>query len=297
MNKITVRIAGGIGNQLFTYAAARRLSYVTGSKLIIDDISGFIGDIYHRRYQLDHFNIKFEKISDNFLRLIYYRYIFRKIRKLNFLFGLFKNKFINQISDDFDHRLLSLKVNGDVYIQGYWQSEKYFKDIENILRDELKILEPLDEYNKILADKISIYESVALHMRFFNSDNLSDSNNLSISYYLEAIDKMESLVKSKLHYFIFSNNIDLAKKILKSNAEDITFITNNDSEEMAYADLWLMSRCKYFIIANSTFSWWGAWLSNAEFKIVIAPKIRILGVDNVTSWGFSGLLPDDWIAL
>lgn len=119
---------------------------------------------------------------------------------------------------------------------------------------------------------------------------------MSNDYYLRAIKKMDNLIKDP-HYFIFSDNPELAREKLLLPASKVTFVENNQGEDNSYTDIWLMSLCENFIIANSTFSWWGAWLSENKSKNVISPLIEIAGKENVTSWGFEGLLPDDWIKL
>ncbi len=78
---------------------------------------------------------------------------------------------------------------------------------------------------------------------------------------------------------------------MKLPDDQVTCVDHNQGEDQAYADLWLMTQCKHFIIANSTFSWWGAWLANFKSRIVIAPNIKISGL---SAWGFVGLIPDDW---
>jgi len=294
MNKITVRIVGGIGNQLFSYSAARRLALNTGSELVIDDITGFRADKYGRKFELDHFNINCKKLSNSYFRSLILYYI-KTIRIFNRYTGLLSSQIIKQVSDDFDKNILNHKIKNNLYIEGYWQSESYFKDVENIIRSDLKILKPKDFKNNELATKIMDSVSVAIHVRFFNSENVNDINNLPMSYYKDAINVMEGLIPNKLHYFIFSDKMDIALQHIPIDSDRVTPVIHNNSDDMAYADLWLMSLCDNFIIANSTFSWWGAWLSGARDKIVIAPKYRITGPENLTSWGFSGLIPNNWI--
>jgi len=138
--------------------------------------------------------------------------------------------------------------------------------------------------------------AVALHIRFFDSldENLNSNSNASNDYYLRAIEHIESKI-TNAHYFIFSDNPGAAASIVPLSQDRYTLVSNNEGDENAYADLWLMSLCKHFIIANSTFSWWGAWLSNNPKKIVIAPGFEKR--EGKSAWGFYGLLPDNWIKL
>jgi hypothetical protein len=291
--KVIVRVFGGIGNQLFCYAAARRLAYVNDAELVIDHVSGFTYDKKYRRiYQLDHFHIPARKATpaerfEPFSR--FRRFI---IKRINRFLPFEKRKYICEETFDFDPRLLNLQVNGTVYLEGYWQSEKYFKDIEPIIREDLRIKPPLDNLNQEMAKKIRECLAVAIHIRFFDKPGEKSENNLPSSYYKEAIDYMESRFQNP-HYFIFSDYPESARELIPLPDSQITLITHNKGEENAYADLWLMSQCKHFIIANSTFSWWGAWLSDNKEKIVIAPKMN----SNAGAWRDKGFFPEEWVLL
>jgi hypothetical protein len=293
MFKIILRIQGGLGNQLFSYAAARRLAFKNQSELVIDHLSGFEFDIiYKRHYQLDHFNIQCRKATpaerlEPFSRIR--RYIYRKASSY---LAFEKSTYIQQESNNFDSRLLNYIQYSDIYFEGYWQSEKYFSDIDEIIRKELKISPPSDYVNLALGNQMQLLSSVALHVRFHDDPNESGDNNVSQSYYIRAIDVMESLVP-KAHYFIFSDQPDAARTLIPLPNERVTVVENNKGDQMAYADLWLMSQCKHFIIVNSTFSWWGAWLAYNKEKQIIAPKLTKQG--GKSAWGFEGLLPDEWI--
>jgi len=162
---------------------------------------------------------------------------------------------------------------------------------------------PIDEKNLTTAQAMLDSNSVAVHVRFFDQYEKSYShvqnNNVGKTYYLRAFSEIERRI-GRPRYFIFSDNPDAAKRLLSFFNKDKTeFILHNNSAEMAFADMWLMSQCKHFIIANSTFSWWGAWLSNNQTKIVIAPAIKLDHRDcsKVTSWGFDGLIPENWLIL
>jgi len=296
-HKIVSRIFGGIGNQLFCYAAARRLAVFCNAELIIDDVSGFAYDkLYRRTYQLDNFSIPCVKATakerlEPFSRLR--RYI---KRTYNFCLPFTNRSYIQEICLDFDSRLLKLQPSGTVYLDGYWQSESYFKDIEEIIRKDLKISVPVDKANSFMASLIRTSLAVAVHVRFFDEPNSRSPYNLLDDYYTNAIAKMESLVPGA-HYFVFSDRPDDALAIIPLPENRITLVTHNKGDTNACADLWLMTLCKHFIIANSTFSWWGAWLAAEEEKIVIAPRITITGTDRITAWGFKGLIPMSWIKI
>lgn len=293
--KVIVRISGGIGNQLFSYSAIRRLSIVNETELVIDNITGFTLDHqYKRKYQLDHFHIPCRKatLAEQMEPLSRMRRMFK--RKLNLLRPFVKRTYIQQEGLDFDPRLLSIKPQGTTYVEGYWQSEEYFKDVASIIRQELQIKPPIDAINLEMAEKIRCCNAVAIHVRFFDQPQIYGLNNAPVDYYTRAVALMESLVHSA-HYIIFSDLPDAARARIPLPDARVTVVTHNQGDELAYADLWLMTQCKHFIIANSTFSWWGAWLSKSKDKIVIAPG-NIINAE-VMKWGFKGLLPNNWVKL
>lgn len=293
--KIIVRIFGGIGNQLFCYAAARRLALKNNAELVIDCTSGFVRDhTYNRKYQLGNFNIQSRQATatelfEPFSRL---RRFFK--REWNKRLPFEQRSYIFQVDIDFDPRLLYIKPKGTVCLEGYWQSENYFKDVADILHLDLKIKPPADHENKVMASKIHNCMAVAVHVRFFDEPQEPNFNNAPNDYYNRAIEKMEELI-SGAHYFIFSDKPELARARIPLPDSRVTLVSHNLGDEYAYADLWLMTQCKHFIIANSTFSWWGAWLATNAFKKIIAPGFEMR--QGKMWWGFKGLLPDEWIKL
>jgi hypothetical protein len=291
MKKIIVRVKGGIGNQLFCYAAAKRLAFINHAELVIDNYTGFARDHeYKRIFLLDHFKILNRKANKFELKWPFER-CWLTILKIVSKKKPFQNRiYLEQEFMDFDYRLLSLKVNETIYLDGYWQSEFYFKDIEHIIREDLTIFPPNDNFNLKLADEISKKNSVAIHVRWFDNPGSLISHNASHDYYKRAIEIMEQRLTTP-HYYIFSDKPSEAKTILNIPEERLTLISHNIGDKNSYIDLWLMTNCKHFIIANSTFSWWGAWLGKEENKIVLSPNLKIEGK---TAWGFKGLIPSKW---
>lgn len=179
------------------------------------------------------------------------------------------------------------------YIKGYWQSEKYFKNHERVIRADFEFKLPLSKANCHIANRIRGSNSVGLHIR--RGDYISEKENSAIfsicglGYYNRAIEYLAGKVDSP-HYFIFSNDISWAKENLKLNYP-VEYVEENYGES-SYVDMQLMSYCQHNIIANSTFSWWAAWLNSYVNKIVIAPR----------NWFCNGLndddlIPDGWIRL
>ena len=294
-SKIISRIFGGIGHQLFCYAAARRLSLVNNAELIIDDVSGFKHDYdYHRQYQLDHFNIPCRKASVS-ERLEPFPRVRRLLkRKLNQLRSFAQRAYIQQEGIDFDPRLLQVKLQGTVYIEGYWQSENYFKDVADLIRSDLRIIPPLDSQNVAMFTLIQSNLSIAVHVRYFDSPDEGGFNNIHGDYYRRAVAYMEKIAPQS-HYYIFSDRPEIARQRIPLPDDRITLVAHNNGDANAYADLWLMTQCQHFITANSTFSWWGAWLAANPYKQIIAPSFEVR--QGKMGWGFDGLLPQEWIKL
>jgi hypothetical protein len=292
--KLIPRFFGGLGNQLFIYAAARRMALANHAELVLDDVSGFVRDhVYQRQYQLEHFNIPCRKATAA-ERLEPFSRLRRALkRKWNQRLPFEQRTYLMQEGIDYDPRLVQFKPQGTVYLIGYWQSEDYFKDVAATIRQDLQIKPPTDAANLAMAERIRNCKGVALHVRFFDELHASGIFNTPGDYYTRAVDEMERLVPAA-HYFIFSDQPEAARARIALSDARVTLVAHNQSEAQAYADLWLMTLCQHFIIANSTFSWWGAWLSASTGKIVIAP-----GFEQRTGngWGFAGLLPARWITL
>lgn len=297
---IVIRIKGGIGNQLFIYAAARRLALYNKKELLIDHISGFDYDReFKRKYQLNNFNIPCRKASYS-ERLQPFSRIRRVLRRVkNFFISFEKKDYICLNDQYFDNRILNFKSSSNLYLEGYFQSENYFKDVENQIREDLKILTPNNQASKKISNQIKKFKkkSVAVHFRFFDKiSNIKNKNipslNLPFTYYRNAIKKMETLLPNA-YYFIFSDNPKKAKDLMPISNQRFSVVTSQVDNKYAYQDLWLMSQCKHFIIANSTYSWWGAWLAKYNHKIVIAPRLN----KNYPHWRDSKLLPKKWIKI
>lgn len=294
MSKIICRIKGGLGNQLFCYAAARRLALVNDAELIIDDVTGFARDRqFARQYMLDHFHIPCRKATSSERLEPFERYRRGFLKLLSRRLPFAQRPYVEQTGFDYEERLLTLRVNSDIHVDGLWQSERYFKDVEQTIREDLRIIPPADELNQQMAEKIRTCNAVALHVRWFNAPGSEGELNLAVDYYHRAIVLMEEKVRSP-HFFLFSDSPEAARVLLDLPESKVTFVSHNLGNVNAYADLWLMMQCKHFITANSSFSWWGAWLAESSDKIVVTPAIKQEVVQE-TNWGFDGLIPEEWI--
>jgi len=281
---------GGLGNQLFIYAMGRRLALRNNIPLKLDIISGFKNDCYRRKYLLKYFNIQaniakpYESFETGF------GFIRRRIQVKLAQLNMFGNRFyILEKERCFDRRLLNLKINRKVYLQGLWQSEHYFRDIKDIIRKDLEIIRPHDFETIKLAEKMVNLNAVSLHVRSYSEvPKEHGATTLSIDYYQKAT-KMIAQNISNPHFFCFSDNQVWLKEKMKFEYP-VTFVSINTKDEdiEAIEEFWLMSQCKHHIIANSTFSWWGAWLNNNRDKMVIAPDGK---------WNNRDLIPETWITI
>ena len=242
-DKLIARIKGGLGNQLFCYAAARRLSIINNAELVLDDVSGFSFDyIYSRSFALNNFNINARSATAR-ERMEPFGRIRRKLFAYKNSFLRYENRSnIQQDGLDFDPRILDVKIKGTCYMDGNWQSEDYFKDVRaNIVKD-LKVKRPTDRMNASMLELICrSNNAVAIHVRWFDYPNSDLSNlNLTPRYYANGLDIVKNNISSP-DYFIFSDNIGAAADMLRLPKDKVNFVSHNILDSMAFADLWLMS--------------------------------------------------------
>lgn len=179
------------------------------------------------------------------------------------------------------------------YIVGYWQSEKYFKSVREVVRKDFRFKSKLDEKNAEISFRIRNCQSVAVHVR--RGDYISDPRNARImatgdaSYFQRAISLITKHI-SEPQFFVFSDDIEWVRREIKFPYRH-QFVDWNKGTR-SYIDMQLISQCKHQIISNSTFSWWGAWLNNNREKIVIGPKKWF-----VNKLDDRDLVPADWIRI
>jgi hypothetical protein len=295
---VIVKLSGGLGNQMFQYAAARRLAYVNEASLKLD-VSWFDniprGDTT-RQYELFVFSCVQEIALPKEIKALRGVDIERwpKIAKrLLKNTGLFmKQSCVREKHFHFDPEIL--RIHGDVYLDGYWQSDKYFADIEDVIRAEFIINSVPDPVSRELGDIIKSCESVSVHVRrgdYVANSTISQFHGVSsLNYYKTSIAELAGKLRNP-HFFVFSDDPAWLKSKLKVNVP-ITYIEHN-SPEKAYEDLRLMSLCKHHIITNSSFSWWGAWLSSNPEKAVIAPQ-KWFARDDINT---DDLMPNSWLRI
>ena len=293
--KIVLRESGGLGNQLFQYAALRYYAnrYHARMRIAVDPAWNAVSFGYPRPCLLSHFSIpapmKERSLSD--------RIIFTDKAWLRTASSPLKRALGIQVFNEQPEQrycfLRDLPVEQGIkalYIGGYWQNHLMVEEVADDLRLELTFKEPARGKNlEVLEQIIHSRNPVSLHVRRGDSTvALEGKVVLPMEYYLDAI----SMIKKRLvdpTFFVFSDDIPFVKENLPRDI-GMVLVQHND-DFTAHEDLRLMSACRHHIIANSTFSWWGAWLNPRPEKMVIAPRHWFLGVDNY----YPNLFPRDWM--
>ena len=290
---IIVKIIGGLGNQMFQYAAGRRLSLLHQVPLKLD-----IGAFEHyelHRYSLSPFRIQEELATPGDVAQVrgtskrgLDRIVFRLSQKLKPYYK--RSIFAESTLSPFDSNII--KTPEHVYLDGYWQSEKYFVDIEDVIRREFAVKYEQDRQSREIAEQIANTQSVSIHVR--RDDYVSNPKTRRVhgvcnqDYYKQCVSLIAKRITNP-HFFVFSDDPGWVTDNLRLDYPT-TFVTHNDATKN-YEDLRLMSMCKHNIIANSSFSWWAAWLNANPDKIVLAPRRWF----NDSSLDTRDLLPEDWI--
>jgi hypothetical protein len=301
---IIVKLMGGLGNQMFQYAAGRNIALRNKTGLKLDNKNGFIDDFYNRKYLLNNFNIK-----ENIAQLSELPYTLKQDNSSN----LFSDRAIRYINkhipiDGYNitkERNLCFDSNAFIprkkqYLIGYWQSEKYFSDISDIIENEFTLKYPLTGKNLEVAEVIKNSNSLCVHFRRLHGISSGVTSyaateihgSLGLDYYQNAISYIERQI-SNLEIFVFSDQPDWVKENFKSSSP--TYFIDHNDDDHNYEDLRLMSLCKHQVISNSTFSWWAAWLNSNTDKIVIAPKIWFANKEMNDQT--CDLIPYKWIRL
>lgn len=294
LKMVIVNLIGGLGNQMFQYATARAVAHAYNVPLLLN-ASGFENyDL--RRYELDELAINARLATEADLIQAGVnskpRNFFDKVQKA---IGLDRSaKLFKEQSFAYDERIEH--VAPPVYLDGYWQSERYFLRIADLLRQEFQLKKPIDIANMGLATQISDAGkfAVSLHVRrgdYVTNPHTAEYHGIcSLDYYRAAVNYVAERVGTP-HFFVFSDDIPWVKENLKL-VHPATFVDLNGADRGAW-DMALMKICRHHVIANSSFSWWGAWLNPHVDKMVVAPKRWFAGASHDTA----DLLPKSWILI
>ncbi len=292
---IYVKIIGGLGNQMFQYATSLALAIKNSTTVGIDlsEINKHEGKEHfsYRNFQLEKiFNIKGYKIlSKKTSTYLTDQSITARLKKKVSSFRTYHEKGLN-----YDPNLHTVGQNS--FIEGYFQSEKYFNAYREELLKHFSFSLPYSEKSEHISKKIQEVNAIAVHIR--RGDYISDQhiNSVhgvcSIDYYKNAIIHLKV---ENPHFFFFSDDMNWVKENFASlDLSQCDFVDWNTGDD-SWQDMKLMSQCKHFIIANSSFSWWAAWLSESQNKKVIAPREWYADAKKNNETG--DLIPDSWTRL
>lgn len=293
-----VNLVGGLGNQMFQYAFGKSLS--EERKIDVKfDLTDLLDrsskkDFTYREFELQIFeaNVPIASASDlhlfkssslSGLSLVYYK-----------ILGKINNAQWYNEAKYFEFDSQTLHTSYSTYFNGYWQNEKYFLKHEDVIRRDFTFKYPLSGLNENLSRQIKAHNAVSLHVRRGDYVANSQINGVhgicSLDYYQEAVNFIFNNV-SDPHLYIFSDDPDWVRENMIFEVPT-TYISHNNGVN-SFEDMRLMSLCKHNIIANSSFSWWGAWLNQNPGKIVVAPKQWM----QVAEINFSDLIPEKWVRL
>ena len=300
MAKKIVKLMGGLGNQMFQYAFGKQLEKKHKCEVLYDlswfelikrkrleNPENFAESIYISNCALGIFpNLEIKIASEKEIKKV----CFPRFNKIRRLFGIKPKSGIVLEKNAFIYEPGLLEKRGSCYFEGYFQNEKYFLDMKDelIKTFELPELKPEDEYNKNLLQKIQSCENpVFIHVR--RADYVKLDWVISQNYYKNAVKYIKERVENPKFFVFGVGDIDYIKTKFDIGEEFEIIGDNNKTNENFYEDLRLMMACKHAIIANSSYSWWAAWLSSQNKGIIIAPSPWIDGQSEV--------IFEDWVKI
>jgi len=287
---IVSKLMGGLGNQMFQYSLGRRLAQDRGVPLKLDvswyqdRVAGDADTL--REYALDGWHIRAAKASAEDLAQ------FSIGKRLLGRLGLVNIAVLREQELGFEPSVLDAPHTA--YLTGYWQSEKYFKPMRSVLLQEFTLVSAPCAHAAGLEHRVRESDSVAVHVRrgdYARNRKTNAYHGLCpAEYYIEAARRIANRL-AKPSFFVFSDDLDWVRQNLKLDWPT-TYVVH-DKECSPHQDIWLMSRCAHHIIANSSFSWWGAWLSPNENKVVIAPSQWFAHAQ----YSANDLIPESWLRI
>lgn len=293
---ILAKLRGGLSNQMFQYAAARRLAHRHSTELRLD-IGWYAktpAGATPRAFEMHHLNISGtlatpdDVIGTDGVRNTKLKdlpaALWRKLRP--------RFRFVAERHLHFDESVLNLPDN--VCLFGYWPSAKYFQDVEPIIRSEFTVKEPPSDENASLIAAMHGVQSVSLHVRRGDYVQNPYVNRIhgtcTPAYYAAAVAHISARVPEP-YFFVFSDNLAWVRQQLPL-PHPVQYVGHNQGSK-SYEDLRLMTHCRHHVIANSGFSWWGAWLDPRPDKIVCAPSRWFADAPYDTK----DILPEGWVKL
>jgi hypothetical protein len=260
---IVTKLHGGLGNQMFQYAIGRNLAEKNGTELVLDTTEYDYDKL--RVYELHNLKIH-GRVASEFKQGKLRKFV----KKITNIVPIHRYKHLTEKNRYFDPTILENR--GNLCLDGYWQCEEYFKEIKYMLVEDFALKDEPDEINNSIMESIRNSNAVCVHVR--RGDYATDPKTnkfhgtCSLDYYNNAVRFIETKISDPT-FFIFSDDAKWAKENLKITSKSVHVAVNG--ADQGHKDLGLIRNCKHFIIANSSFSWWGAWLSDNQGKIICAP--------------------------
>ncbi len=282
---IVIEASGGLGNQMFQYALYKKMEIL--HKDVALDTSFFRSNQDLRKLELGIFGVQYKQVTDREAAYIRgYGYQDTFFDKIKYKLRPSQYAIYYDMIERYQPEIFEMDR---VYLSGYWQNEKYFKDIRDILLKEFSFPEEIKRRTAQISAELLAENSVSIHIR--RSDYLSEQNRnvygniCTEQYYKNAVDYVEECIE-KPKYYIFSDDLEWARNQFKGN--NFVVVDKNRGKN-SYIDMYLMSQCKCNIIANSSFSWWAAWLNQNIEKKVLAPKKWFQNHDK------EDIVSEDWV--
>lgn len=301
-NRIVVRLLDGLGNQLFQYALGRRLAIDRQADLYFDAAVFSPGVVVRqpRRLAIPDFDIKGEITRDSRWSEAWLRrglmgragwHLEQSIAPLSW------RRFIQEDADDYKKKRTTfnrqvLNVRNNTYLHGWWVSPRYFESIEDTLRSELVLGRSSQDVIRPWLQQIEACEAVSIHVRRGDFLKHVDFGVLGPEYYTQALRLIRERTANP-RFFVFSDDVPEARNLLNEAGLERFECIELPAGTSPACDMWLMASCKHFINANSTFSWWGAWLARNQDKIVVVPECWYVGARIKVA----DVYPDDWIGI
>ena len=308
--KLIIRLSNNLGNQMFMFAAGYATAKLMNRKFYFDNLSSYKSKKNIYTFALDGFQIPENINSTHDVFTKFSGYIRRKIRKKIDPFFKKKSfileKYHKNKETEFSEINLNQNYNSTIYMEGYFESEKYFSKYKNDLLNFFTPKKKLKFQNNRYFKDIMNNESVSFCIRqdrfsekYRNISNLDRDKSLiflkeQVAFIFNAMQYFKKKLSSP-SFYLWSNDFNNLQEIFKN--EKIILIDNSDISdnlEKMHLDLFLMTKCKHYAVIPSAFNWWGTWLSNGNNKLVVKPKadyFEHLQVKNKDYW------PDDWISL
>lgn len=286
---VVVRLFGGLGNQMFQYATAKSVALRNDTELILD-LSWF-STASNRRHALGPFRVSTQTLEEITSKGTVGRFLrkgYQLTKRLDdYLQGrpVFREKYFH-----FDPAVLNIRA--PVCLDGYFQSEKYFLDYQDLIASEFTVAAPPSDLAQAMLEKMGAQDAICLHVRRGDYVENATTNTFhgvcSLEYYYQGLNIVSTGLLSP-HCYVFSDDPEWVRAnfatILPMSVVDL------HGPHEAHEDLRLMAACKHFVIANSSLSWWGAWLGSYPEKRVVVPRNWFRSGANDTK----DLIPSDWI--